>query len=190
MYTILENAMVEIIINKSKFIGILYKINNILEAQNIIKETKDNYHDATHVCYAYIINNQEKANDDNEPQGTAGMPILSVLKKNHLTNVLAIVIRYFGGIKLGSGGLIRAYSSTTIAALEKAKIIPLKKGFIIKITFNYDKESIINKFLKKENIIKKEYQELISYQIKIDSDTLNILKDLQINYKIEKEIIM
>lgn len=190
MYTILENQTDEIIINKSKFIGILYKINNVLEAQEFIKANQDKYHDATHVCYAYIVNNQEKVSDDNEPQGTAGMPILSVLKKNHLTNILVVVIRYFGGIKLGSGGLIRAYSSITSITLEQTQIIPLKKGFIVTITFNYDKETTINKLIKKENIIKKEYQELITYHAKVDNDTLDILKDLRLNYKVEREIIM
>ena len=81
--------------------------------------TKKEYKDSTHICYAYIINSSEKCSDDGEPNGTAGLPILNILKKNNLTNVLAIVIRYFGGIKLGAGGLLRAYSDAANKAVSQ-----------------------------------------------------------------------
>lgn len=103
----------ELEIKKSNFIGYLYEIKNVDEVQDIIESLKTQYKKATHICYAYVLNeNQliEKAFDDNEPSGTAGKPILNVIKKKNLTNTLIVVIRYFGGIKLGTGGLIRAYT--------------------------------------------------------------------------------
>ena len=113
MKSIKFNIENEFIIKKSKFITKLYFVTSEIEIKNILDENKTEYKDATHICYAYILNNVERFNDDSEPSGTAGMPILNVLKNNNLNNVLCIVIRYFGGIKLGAGGLIRAYCSSS-----------------------------------------------------------------------------
>lgn len=99
-------------IKKSKFIGYYYEVNNILEVTSILNELKQNNKKAKHFPYAYIIDNQIKKSDDKEPSGTAGMPILNILQKNNLNHTLIVIIRYFGGIKLGAGGLIRAYSNT------------------------------------------------------------------------------
>ena len=112
MISVIDNINT-IIINKSKFIALIYYIDNINEINNLLDKVKKEYKDATHYCYAYILDNSEKANDDGEPTGTAGLPILNVLKKENLNHVLCIVVRYFGGIKLGAGGLIRAYSNAT-----------------------------------------------------------------------------
>ena len=112
-----------IIIQKSEFITRLFRVNNIDEVNLKLQEIRKKHYDAKHNCYAYILgDNQEiqKASDDGEPQKTAGFPMLDVLKKNNLTNILAITTRYFGGILLGSGGLIRAYSSSVSEALKKA----------------------------------------------------------------------
>ena len=108
-----------IIINKSKFIGIIKKINNLEEIDLILANLRTKYFDATHICYAYILPNKAKYDDDGEPMGTAGIPILDVLKKNDLCYVIAIVIRYFGGIKLGSNGLIRAYGNTISSLIKE-----------------------------------------------------------------------
>lgn len=100
-------------IKKSLFIGQLYDIDNLDEVQKILDELKIKHKKATHICYAYSFNAQmlhEKSFDDGEPSGTAGKPILNVLKKKNLTNTMIVVVRYFGGIKLGAGGLIRAYT--------------------------------------------------------------------------------
>ena len=120
MKSIKEEVINEIIINKSKFITVLTNINDINKIKEKLEDIKKTYKDATHYCYAYIINNHEKCSDNGEPSGTAGMPILNVLKQNNLTNILCVVIRYFGGIKLGAGGLIRAYSTSASEALNKA----------------------------------------------------------------------
>ena len=118
LYSIKENSNYQIEIKNSKFIGCLFKINCKEEVTQLLETVKNTYKDATHYCYAYILEDSQKASDDGEPGGTAGMPILNVLQSNNLINVLAVVIRYFGGIKLGAGGLLRAYSE---AANEATK---------------------------------------------------------------------
>ena len=107
----------EIVINKSRFITTLFPVKNIDDVNYFLSLTKKKYYDATHNCYAYIIGenaNIQKCSDDGEPQKTAGFPMLDVLKKNNMTNILAITTRYFGGILLGAGGLVRAYSEFVV----------------------------------------------------------------------------
>ena len=176
MKTVKENIKNEIIINKSRFITLLIKINNPDEIEKNLKEIKKKYKDATHYCYAYIIGNKEKCSDNGEPSGTAGMPILNVLKQNDLTNILCVVIRYFGGIKLGAGGLIRAYSTSASEALNKTNIVNLIKGYKIVIEFNYDNIKQIN-YLLKDIQIKKEYGNTITYTFYIKEDSLNKIEN-------------
>ncbi len=102
----------EIIIKKSKFIAYLYEINEINCIKDIINNLKIEHKKATHICYAYKLDNNVKYYDDGEPNGTAGKPIYNIIEKKNLNNVLIVVIRYFGGIKLGAGGLFRAYSNS------------------------------------------------------------------------------
>lgn len=176
MKTVKENIKNEIIINKSRFITLLIKINNLDEIEKILKEIKKKYKDATHYCYAYIIGNKEKCSDNGEPSGTAGMPILNVLKQNDLTNILCVVIRYFGGIKLGAGGLIRAYSTSASEAVNKTNIVNLIKGYKIVIEFNYDNIKQIN-YLLKDIQIKKKYGNTITYTFYIKEDSLNKIEN-------------
>ena len=176
MKTVKENIENEIIINKSRFITLLIKINNLDEIEKNLKEIKKKYKDATHYCYAYIIGNKEKCSDNGEPSGTAGMPILNVLKQNDLANILCVVIRYFGGIKLGAGGLIRAYSTSASEALNKTNIVNLIKGYKIVIEFNYDNIKQIN-YLLKDIQIKKEYGNTITYTFNIKEDSLNKIEN-------------
>ena len=103
----------EIIIKKSKFIGILYEVDNEDEVKDILTNLKKEHKKARHIPYAYKIDMQVKKSDDKEPSSTAGSPILNIIEKKQLNHVLIVVIRYFGGIKLGAGGLIRAYSQAT-----------------------------------------------------------------------------
>ena len=176
MKTVKENIENEIIINKSRFITLLIKINNLDEIEKNLKEIKKKYKDATHYCYAYTIGNKEKCSDNGEPSGTAGMPILNVLKQNDLTNILCVVIRYFGGIKLGAGGLIRAYSTSASEALNKTNIVNLIKGYKIVIEFNYDNIKQIN-YLLKDIQIKKEYSNTITYTFNIKENSLNKIEN-------------
>lgn len=123
--TIKNNVEAEIVEKKSKFIANLFYIENSEEAEKIIKETKKKYFDARHNCIAYRIieDNKivERFSDDGEPSGTAGAPMLNILQKNGYVNVLIVVTRYFGGILLGTGGLVRAYSNSLIQAIEKSE---------------------------------------------------------------------
>lgn len=137
MFTIKESAYGEVVEKKSKFIANVFHINSKEEAENKIKEIKKKYHDARHNCSAYRVIEQgilEKASDDGEPSGTAGAPMLNILQKNDLCNVVVIVTRYFGGILLGTGGLVRAYSEVTLNALnsvEKKRILICKEFEVI-----------------------------------------------------------
>ena len=184
----IEDSNYTIVINKSKFICELLYINNQDEIDSKLKDIKHKYKCATHYCYAYIYDNNKRFNDDGEPGGTAGMPILNVLENNNLNHVLCVVIRYFGGIKLGAGGLVRAYTKSVTSCLENTKIIDKKECQLIKITFSYDKVKIIDKIINK-NILLKEFENSITYTIAISKDEVkNTLKLLE-NYIINLEIL-
>ncbi|MBR2969939.1 MAG: YigZ family protein [Clostridia bacterium] len=112
----------EIIINKSRFIAYRYDLDDLEEVKNILESLKKEHKKATHICYAYVYNKEcvsEKCCDDGEPGGTAGYPILNVIKKKNLTNTFVAVVRYFGGIKLGAGGLTRAYTKSCASVLNE-----------------------------------------------------------------------
>lgn len=170
----------ELIIEKSKFITSIYNVSSIEEVNEILSSTRKKYYDATHNCYAYILGdnaNIAKASDDGEPSKTAGFPILDVLKKNDLTNVLCIVTRYFGGILLGAGGLVRAYSSSTSEALKKGILLEKKylNRLIIKLDYS-TYNSIINKLNGK--IIDQSFQSDIALTIAVSSEELENTIDL------------
>ena len=175
------------IINKSKFIGITKKVMNKDEIEKTLKEIKDEYPDATHICYAYRLPNTEKYSHDNEPMGTAGIPILEVLRKNDITYVVAIVIRYFGGIKLGSNGLIRAYSSS-ISQLIKDNIKDIEYGYLINIITDYSDIDQLNYLLKNDTIISKDYQDKINIKAIVNKKTLEKLSN--VSYQIIDEKII
>ncbi len=140
MFTINEDVMGDKIeIKKSVFTTFINKISCENDAIILISVIKKNYPDATHICYAYIVDNIERCTDDGEPSGTAGKPILNVLKRKNLTNVLVVVVRYFGGVKLGAGGLVRAYTIATTSCLEKVTIIEIKNFCKVSFHINYDK---------------------------------------------------
>ena len=187
----IEDYCSTIIINKSKFICELIYINNENEIIKRLNTIKNKYKDATHYCYAYICDNVKRFNDDGEPGGTAGMPILNVLENNNLNHVLCVVIRYFGGIKLGAGGLVRAYTKAVTTCLENTTILELKKGKIIKLEFLYDKIKNIDSIIK-ENILSKSFDNNIIYEFAIANEnlktTLEILNKLVINIEILNDI--
>ncbi|MCI9064055.1 MAG: YigZ family protein [Clostridia bacterium] len=154
--TISENATAEIVEKKSKFIANMYYIENRKQAEEKIKELKKKYFDARHNCIAYrvIENNNilEKSSDDGEPSGTAGAPMLNILQKNNLCNVLVVVTRYFGGILLGTGGLVRCYSEATIQAIEKAHKIQICKGIEFEVKISYSEFENFKYYCRKNNI--------------------------------------
>ncbi len=163
----IENETIhEIIINKSRFICVLVPLDSKDAVKEVIDYYKGVYEGATHYCTAYIIDSYMKCDDDGEPSGTAGMPILNVLKNNELNHVLCIVIRYFGGIKLGAGGLVRAYSRSVSEGIKNTNIINLTDGYYMEISFNYDDIKVIDNSLKDIDV-KKEFGEKIVYSFKI-----------------------
>lgn len=188
MYTISNNSKYELIIKNSKFITLLYKINNEDIVKDILTNVKEIYPDATHYCYAYIIDNQKKSSDDGEPSKTAGLPILKVLENNQLNHILAIVVRYFGGIKLGANGLIRAYSKCTSNALKENTIKELVQGYNINITFHYQDIKKIDYLLKDIKINSKTFDNSITYNLDIPTTFLNIIINNNIPYQIIKDI--
>lgn len=138
--TLNEPFETEIEIKKSRFIGRVYPIKSEEEADEIIAANKKEHYKATHVCSAWVLNTtpeRQKASDDGEPSGTAGKPMLEVLKMRELKDILVIVIRYFGGIKLGAGGLIRAYSGSATDVLDHAQIVKKQLSDIVSVTIDY-----------------------------------------------------
>ena len=182
--TIKEEITNEIEIKNSRFITRIIKAE-IESIPLYLNQVKQEYPKATHYCYAYISKNCQKSSDDNEPTGTAGKPILNVLEKEKLEKVLVIIIRYFGGIKLGAGGLIRAYTKATTEAWQKATFQEVVDAYKIKIQFPYTDEKKITYLLKEENIIKKEFQTEITYWAIIEKEKLKELGPIK--YEIIEE---
>ena len=172
--TIKENVQAEIVEKKSKFIANLFYIENIEEAEKIIKETRKKYFDARHNCIAYRVaeNGQiiEKSSDDGEPSGTAGGPMLNILQKNNLCNLVIVVTRYFGGILLGTGGLVRAYSEATQQAIEKSTKVIKVIGIEMTIELDYSNLEKFKYYCKNNNInIKKiDYMDNIILKIEME----------------------
>lgn len=134
-----ETANIEFVEKKSVFIGFSTFVENEEQALEIIKQKKKEYHDATHNVYAYVIGDSiARYSDDNEPQGTAGMPVLNSIKMSGISDVLVVVTRYFGGILLGAGGLVRAYSTAASMALEKSgvKVFEDYNAYSVKLSYS------------------------------------------------------
>ncbi|WP_010292986.1 YigZ family protein [Clostridium senegalense] len=140
-FTIKDEAKAEFDERKSVFIGHAKRVTTEDEAKEFVSKIKGMHKQATHNCSAYIVGenkNIQRYSDDGEPQGTAGIPMLEVLKKNDLTDVAVVVTRYFGGILLGAGGLVRAYSKGAAEAIKEAGIVEKVKGFEIRVILEYD----------------------------------------------------
>ena len=138
--TIADFGFDEIIIEKSQFIGYAKPVEDEEEAQAFVQEIKKKHRDATHNVWAYVLgdhNNIQRFSDDGEPQGTAGVPVLEVLKKNDVRNVCVVVTRYFGGIKLGAGGLVRAYTKGAVIALEAGGMVRRRLHQLLGVEVDY-----------------------------------------------------
>ena len=190
MKSVINNQYI-ITIKNSKFICLIYQIQNEDEIKKYLNQAKEEYPNATHYCYAYILNSTKKESDDGEPSGTAGIPMLQVLEKNNLNFVLCITVRYFGKIKLGANGLIRAYTNCVTSCL-KDHIIELTNGLIIEIHFPYSYLKKIDYLLQSNQITKKEFDNIIKYQVIIQEEKLNILRNINSEIKINiiKEILI
>ncbi|MEI4769580.1 YigZ family protein [Psychrobacillus sp. FJAT-51614] len=140
-HTVKDYGESEIIIQKSRFLTYVNRAETEEEAQDFINSIKLKHKDATHNCSAYIIGEHDhiqKANDDGEPSGTAGVPMLEVLKKQGIKDTVVVVTRYFGGIKLGGGGLIRAYGKATTEGIAAAKVVERKLHHLMKVSIDYN----------------------------------------------------
>lgn len=193
MKSIKECVQNKIVIEKSEFISILYPIKDSFEAKELIKETRKEYSDATHVVHAYILNSEAHSTDDSEPKGTAGLPTLEVLRKNDLVNVLCLTIRYFGGIKLGAGGLVRAYTKSASEVVDIATLIEEKTIITFTLSFDYKNVSFVDRQLKDALEVSKTFDDKVNYTISIENDKypklLEDLSPLGINYHISNEVI-
>lgn len=172
----------EIIIQKSRFIAHIKRVETEQEAQEFIQTLKKKYWDASHNCSAYMIgeNDQiQKANDDGEPSGTAGVPILEVLKKKKLKDTVVVITRYFGGIKLGAGGLIRAYGKATSEGLDTAGIVERRLVQVIHVKIDYTWLGKIEKELRDLDYIIKEihYLDIVKLDVYVDEDKVSLFHD-------------
>ena len=177
MNIISNNVTNELIIKKSRFIGILIKVNSLEEINQILVNLKKEHKDASHICYAYRLVSKEKAYDDGEPSGTAALPMLDILKKYDLINVIAISIRYFAGIKLGASGLIRAYRNSIKECINMIDIKPYKQMKTIVLIARFEDKKKLDSLCKNCEIINKEYNENIRYKINIEKDKLDSFID-------------
>ncbi len=172
MYTIQNTLEYELIVKNSRFIALLHPIIKEEQVKDLLANAKAKYPKATHYTYAWRVGVKEKSSDDKEPSGTAGIPILNVLQKQEMTNILVIIVRYFGGIKLGAGGLIRAYSTTCKEALKHSTILKLVPAKKVIITTNYNKIKELNHLLQNENILEKNFAEEIFYTVLLENESI------------------
>ena len=174
----------EYIVNKSRFIGYAKPIKTEEEALEFIDEIKTKHYDATHNVYAYVLgenSNVQRFSDDGEPSGTAGIPALEVLKKEEIRNAVVVVTRYFGGIKLGGGGLIRAYTKGAKIGIDAAKVIDMVLHKEIEFTVDYDQYGRIENYLMTNG--------LVAEDVKFEADvTINLYIQVSEFSKFEKEI--
>jgi len=147
-----KEVVVEYTIEKSKFIAYLLPCESNEMFRNKLNELRKQYYDCSHICSAYIINNNNHYQDDGEPSGTAGMPILKVLQAHKLNDCACLVVRYFGGIKLGKSGLSKAYSKATSLAIEKGELLEEIEVYKFKGTCDYSLINQLQKILEKQSV--------------------------------------
>lgn len=185
-YTIEETCSGEIIEKKSRFIGSIYHVESQEEVDAILENVRKTYWDARHNCYAYILGidaSISRCSDDGEPSKTAGMPILEVLKGNELTNVLAVVTRYFGGVLLGTGGLVRAYTDATAEAIANGSIVKRTLSRIYDFSTDYSSVGKIKYVLSEQGatILKEDYTDLVTFRIAVSLEQCPQLEKALIN---------
>ena len=177
MKSIKEEIISKEIINKSKFINYLIPVANLEEITSKLKELRKLYNDASHHCFAYILgNNQEiqKYSDDGEPSKTAGLPILEVMKKHDLTNILSVTIRYYGGTNLGAGGLTRAYTRSCALSVSEATFTNLTNYTHISIKISFDHIGHVEKYIRDNfELINTIYDTSVNYLVNIKSSKVS-----------------
>ena len=198
--TIAYDVESEIVEKKSRFITNIYYVESEQEAEQRIKEIRKKYFDAKHHCFAYNIYDENQIvsrfSDDGEPSGTAGSPMLNILTSANIKNVVVIVTRYFGGILLGTGGLLRAYTGGLQDAISQAQIVNKDYGLIANFVVPYSDFEKLKYYFKNEsiNIINEEYEQDVKVHFEITEEKYNHIIDKKeelnfriINYEIEKK---
>ena len=180
--TIKEDGMVQEEIKKSRFICHVKRVYSEEEARAFITAIKKEHYKATHNCSAFIIGEKsdiKRTSDDGEPSGTAGVPMLGVLEKNNLTNLCVVVTRYFGGIKLGAGGLIRAYAGSVALAIKEIGLVEIKEQAGLRLRLSYSQYQDFTNFLKTENLAEydTEFTDTVSTLLFVDRGERELLKD-------------
>lgn len=168
-------------IQKSKFITHLRHVDSEEEARAFIQSMKKKYFDARHNCSAYVLGDsadKQKSNDDGEPGGTGGNPILEVIKKHGLTNIVVVVTRYFGGIKLGAGGLIRAYSHAAVLGVEAARILAMTPFIQLDAAVSYDMLASVEHWMRQNEIrsLEADYAENVILHLLIEPTRLEAVE--------------
>lgn len=191
MKVILENTTAEIVEKKSRFIANIFYVENADEAEQKLAEIRKKYYDAKHNCFAYIIGingEQVKSSDDGEPQGTAGHPMLDILKGNDITNCIAIVTRYFGGTLLGTGGLVRAYSDSLKAAISLAKLSEIRTAYEVQFDLNYDDYGKVEKLIQNYNVseeeiysLEKTFEDVVKLRYLVSKEVFDSFKNEIVN---------
>ena len=179
--TIKEDGQVQEEIKKSRFICHAKRVYSEEEARDFITAIKKEHYKATHNCSAFIIGERseiKRTSDDGEPSGTAGVPMLGVLENHNLTNICVVVTRYFGGIKLGAGGLIRAYAGSVALAVKEIGIIEIKEQAGIAIQMSYAQYQEYGNFLKEHNLIELEtsFTDQVDTMIYVDKEEKENIK--------------
>lgn len=177
-YTIKQSGTYEVIIQKSKFIAHFKRVETEEEAQTFIQTIKKEHWSANHNCSAYIIgerNEHQKANDDGEPSGTAGMPMLEVLRKRHLKDTVVVVTRYFGGIKLGGGGLIRAYGGTVSEGIDAVGVVERLQMQQLTLTVDYTWIGKVENELRQSAYLLDDitYADLVTFHISVPVEEID-----------------
>lgn len=177
-YTIKGECSAEITEKKSKFICNVFHVESVQEAEDKLNIVRKKYHDARHNCYVYKVVEEDafKASDDGEPSGTAGVPMLNIVNGRNLSNILVVVTRYFGGILLGTGGLVRAYSLATTTALDDSNIIKQEMGLEASFNVEYKELEEVRYHLKNRNIVISGQEYLENVKVFVEGREEDILK--------------
>lgn len=177
-YTIKDECSAEITEKKSKFICNVFHVESVQEAEDKLNIIRKKYHDARHNCYVYKVVEEDafKASDDGEPSGTAGVPMLNIVNGRNLSNILVVVTRYFGGILLGTGGLVRAYSLATTTALDDSNIIKQEMGLEASFNVEYKELEEVKYHLKNRNIVISGQEYLENVKVFVEGRKEDILK--------------
>ncbi len=170
--SLINSVQHELIIKKSRFIGFIYPVQNVVEVKDKISQIRKQYYDSRHVCVAWSCEGQTGLDDDGEPSGTAAKPMYQVMQHKQVSNFLAIVVRYFGGIKLGAGGLVRAYSGVISEAMTNAELNEIRQKSQISFSFDYGLENSIRRLVDELNgdILSTIYDSQCHFTISLDED--------------------